>query len=218
MIFSIYRGLVRLLEWLLIVAMALLVFDVLWGVISRTLGTLRAWLMAAHDIHAPFLPSGQSPWTEELARFLLIWVGMLGAAVAFGRNGHLGVDYFVGKLHPAARRWMQVITWLTVIFFAAVVLLDGGWALVRRTLEMGQETPALGIRKGWVYLAVPLSGAFTILFGLVNLVICLRGGAPGHPDNSVEPHPVAEPEPLPSPGPQGPLEETSITPEPDRLS
>ncbi|MEX1048459.1 MAG: TRAP transporter small permease [Akkermansiaceae bacterium] len=214
MIFSIYRGLVRLLEGLLIVAMALLVCDVLWGVISRVLGTLRAWLMTAHEIHAPFLPTGQSPWTEELARFLLIWVGMLGAAVAFGRNGHLGVDYFVGKLHPDARRWMRVITWLTVIFFAAVVLLDGGWALVRRTLEMGQETPALGIRKGWVYLAVPLSGTFTILFAGVNLVVCLRGGTPGHADNHVEPE-----APKPKAASASPAQrEASLTPEPERLS
>jgi TRAP-type C4-dicarboxylate transport system permease small subunit len=204
MIQNLYRGVVRLLEGVLIVAMALLVFDVLWGVISRILGTFRAWLMTAHDLNLAFLPSGQSPWTEELARFLLIWVGMLGAAVAFGRNGHLGVDYFVGKLHPDARRWMRVLTWATVIFFAAIVLLDGGWSLVRRTLEMGQETPALGIRKGWVYLAVPLSGAFTILFSLVNLVVCLRGGLPGHPDNHAEPEAPPSPHSLPA-EPSGPL-------------
>jgi TRAP-type C4-dicarboxylate transport system permease small subunit len=174
MIPKIYRGLLRLLDYLLITAMALLVLDVLWGVLSRMLGTLRAWL-GTHDIHAFFLPTGQSPWTEELARFLLIWVGMLGAALAFSRSGHLGVDYFVGKLHEDARRWMRIFVWMVVIFFAAVILCDGGWSLVQRTLEMGQETPALGIRKGWVYLAVPLSGAFTILFGLVNLWLSIKG-------------------------------------------
>ncbi|MEY4245981.1 MAG: 2,3-diketo-L-gulonate transporter small permease protein YiaM [Verrucomicrobiota bacterium] len=174
MIATIYRGLGRLLEYLLILAMALLVFDVLWGVASRMLGTFRAWV-GTHGINAAFLPSGQSPWTEELARFLLIWVGMLGAALAFQRSGHLGVDYFVGKLHEDSRRWMRVFTWLVILFFAGSILCDGGWSLVQRTLEMGQETPALGIRKGWVYLAVPLSGAFILLFGVVNLFKCLRG-------------------------------------------
>jgi TRAP-type C4-dicarboxylate transport system permease small subunit len=175
MLKSIYHGLIRLLEGLIILAMGLLVLDVLWGVLSRVLGTLRAWLLGAHGFNAAFLPSGQSSWTEELARFLLIWVGLLGAALAFARKGHLGMDYVVGKLHPDARRWMRVVAWLVVLFFAWTVLCDGGWKLVQRTLEMGQETPALGIRKGWIYLAVPISGAFTILFGIVNLVGCLRG-------------------------------------------
>ena len=179
MIYVCYRGLIRLLEGVIILAMALLVFDVLWGVISRVLGTFRAWLAGAHQFNATFLPSGQSPWTEELARFLLIWVGMLGAALAFGKNAHLGMDYFVGKLHQDVRRWMRVFTWLVVLFFAWAVLCQGGWALMQRTLEMGQETPALGLRKGWVYMAVPVSGAFTMLFAVVNLVTCLRGRLPG---------------------------------------
>jgi TRAP-type C4-dicarboxylate transport system permease small subunit len=179
MILVCYRGLIRLLEGVIILAMALLVFDVLWGVISRVLGTLRAWLASAHQFNAAFLPSGQSPWTEELARFLLIWVGMLGAALAFGKNAHLGMDYFVGKLHSDVQRWMRVFTWVVVLFFAWAVLCQGGWALMQRTLEMGQETPALGLRKGWVYLAVPVSGAFTMLFAAVNLVTCLRGKLPG---------------------------------------
>jgi TRAP-type C4-dicarboxylate transport system permease small subunit len=179
MILACYRGLIRLLEALIIFAMALLVFDVLWGVVSRVLGTFRAWLASAHQFNAMFLPSGQSPWTEELARFLLIWVGMLGAALAFGKNAHLGMDYFVGRLHEDVRRWMRVFTWLVVLFFAWAVLCQGGWALMQRTFEMGQETPALGLRKGWVYLAVPVSGAFTMLFAAVNLVTCLRGKLPG---------------------------------------
>lgn len=180
MLKSIYFGLIRLLEWLVITAMGLLVLDVLWGVISRLLGSLRAWLLSNHDFNAAFLPTGQSSWTEELARFLLIWVGLLGAALAFARSGHLGMDYVVGKLHPEARRWMRAVAWLVVLFFAWTVLCDGGWKLMQRTLEMGQETPALGIRKGWIYLAVPLSGAFTILFGVVNLIACLRSDAPDH--------------------------------------
>jgi len=186
MIPLIYRSLIRLLEVLIIVAMAVLVFDVLWGVLSRVLGTFRAWLFEAHQFHAFFLPSGQSPWTEELARFLLIWVGLLGAALAFGKNGHLGMDYFVGKLDPDARRWVKVFTCLVVLFFAVVILCGGGWALMQRTLEMGQETPALGIRKGWVYLAVPLSGAFTVLFGLVNLVKAFKGELDVHDQDPTE--------------------------------
>lgn len=155
----IMRWITRVLEWLLIGAMAVLVFDVLWGVVSR------------HVL------SAQSSWTEELARFLLIWVGLLGASLAFQRHAHLGVDYFVDKLHASGGRILKIVVLLLVLAFAISVLIGGGWILVTKTLAMGQTTPALGIPKGWVYLAVPVSGVFTVLFTLHQLVAVCRGGA-----------------------------------------
>jgi TRAP-type C4-dicarboxylate transport system permease small subunit len=145
-------SLTPLLEWILIVAMATLVLDVLWGVLSR------------------HLLSTQSSWTEELARCLLIWVSMLGTGVAFDRTAHLGVDYFVGKLHPSGQRILQIAVLLLVLSFALLVFVGGGWLLVTRTLALGQTTPALGISKAWVYLAVPVSGVFIVLFLLRDLL------------------------------------------------
>ena len=162
---QIMRWITKLLEWVLIVAMAALVFDVLWGVISR------------HVL------SAQSSWTEELARFLLIWVGLLGSSLAFQRHAHLGVDYFVGKLHPSGGRVLKIVVLLLVLAFAGLVLIGGGWTLVSRTLAMGQTTPALGIPKGWVYLAVPVSGVFITVFTLSQLVSAFRGT----PDQEVQP-------------------------------
>jgi TRAP-type C4-dicarboxylate transport system permease small subunit len=159
--------LTRLLELLLIAAMAVLVLDVLWGVLSRLLAGLG-------------LLARQSSQTEELARFLLIWVGLLGASLAFQQNAHLGLDYVVGKFHPAAQKLLEVSALLLVLLFAVVVLGLGGWDLMRRTFAMQQIAPALGVAKGWVYLAVPLSGAFTALFTVVHIADVLRGQEP-HP-------------------------------------
>lgn len=155
---ALIRALTRLLEGVLIVAMATLVLDVLWGVISR------------------FVLASQSSWTEELARYLLVWVGLLGACLAFEKRAHLGIDYFVGKFHPAGQQLLRAGALLVVLFFAGVVLMAGGWKLVTGTLALGQETPALGFRKGWVYLAVPISGVFTALFTLGHLVDLFRRG------------------------------------------
>ena len=69
----------RLLEAALILAVVVLVVDVLWGVFTRK------------------VLGDQAQWSEELARFLLIWISLLGGAVAFGEKAHLGVDYFVIK-------------------------------------------------------------------------------------------------------------------------
>ena len=136
----------------LIVAVALLVLDVVWGVFSR------------------YVMGEQTKWTEELARFLLIWVSLLGGAVAFGTKGHLGVDFFVGKFHPDARKLMAVATHLIVLFFAIAIFLIGGSRLVSDALAMQQMTPALGWKMGYVYLALPIAGVFMMLFTLENLV------------------------------------------------
>ena len=53
-------------------------------------------------------------------------------------------------------------------------LIVGGWELVSRTLALKQDTPALGIPKGWVYLAVPISGVFTVIFTLGQMVDVVR--------------------------------------------
>ena len=150
------EGLTRLLERLLMVTMGILVVDVLWGVLSRI---LAGWGILA----------SQSSWTEELARYLMIWVGLLGASLAFEKRAHLGVDYFVGKLHPAGQKLLRLASLLVILLFAFGVLGIGGWELVSRTLALKQDTPALGIPKGWVYLAAPISGVFTVIFTLGHL-------------------------------------------------
>ena len=145
---SVRRG----VEYLLMFAMALLVIDVLWGVVSR------------------FVLGSQSRFTEELATMLLIWVSLLGASLAYGSGQHLGVDYFVGKLHADAQRLMRTTVAIIVMAFAASVMVYGGTILFTRTLASGQVSPALGLQIGYVYLVVPISGLLFILESLASLV------------------------------------------------
>lgn len=117
-------ALCRLLETVLVAAVFVLVLDVLWGVFTR-------YVMAA-----------QADWTEELARFLLIWISLLGGAVAFGEKAHLGVDYFVGLFDSSAQKWIAVFAQLVVLFFAISIFVIGGSTVVIDTLRMQQITPA----------------------------------------------------------------------------
>jgi TRAP-type C4-dicarboxylate transport system permease small subunit len=164
------KGLVKALEGLLILAVTLLVFDVVWGVFSR------------------YVMGEQTKWTEELARFLLVWVSLLGGAVAFGTKGHLGVDFFVGKFDPQVRKIMEVFSHLVVLFFAVSIFLLGGGRVVYDALALEQMTPALGWKMGHVYLALPIAGFFMMLFTIENLIETLATPA-GHtpePSSAVE--------------------------------
>lgn len=140
---------VKVLGWAAAFAMAILVCDVLLGVFTR------------------FIMGSQTRWTEEVAIILIIWVSLLGAAVAYADNAHLGLDYIVEKFHPSVARLTQKIIHLIVLLFALYGLLMGGWGLVGETTNI---LPALGMAKKWVYLALPISGAFFVLFALHGLV------------------------------------------------
>lgn len=150
----IWEGIVRMLEWVVISLFAALVLVVLWGVVSRYLPGVRP-----------------SSWTEEMAIYLLVWLTMLGAALGFRSHGHLGVDYFVKKLDPAAARGATVFAELSTFAFAAFALVYGGWLLVSETLAARQTTPVLGLPVGWFYLSVPLSGLFICAFVIEHLLV-----------------------------------------------
>lgn len=145
------RVLDKILEVLVMVVVAVLVLDVLWQVFTR------------------FILKDPSSWTEELATFLLIWVALLGAAVALGRGAHLGIDYFVGKLPEKTRIKTEIFVFLCIAAFSLLVMVVGGIDLVRTTMSLEQISPALGLNMGYVYLAVPISGCFLVLYSLLGL-------------------------------------------------
>ena len=76
---SVLKKLDSVLAFILMILMATIVIDVTWQVLSR------------------FIVGNPSSVTEEIARFLLIWIGLLGAAYAFRMHSHLGLDLFTAN-------------------------------------------------------------------------------------------------------------------------
>lgn len=136
----------------LIIMMAMIVATVTWQVFSR------------------FILASPSSFTEELSRFLLIWIGMLGAAYAYYTRAHLGLDLFVNKLHTRKKRITMIIIELMVLIFALSILVFGGLSLVLMTLELKQTSAALEVQVGLVYLVVPISGVLISMYCTNNLL------------------------------------------------
>lgn len=131
--------------------MTLLVVCISWQVVSR------------------YFLQDPSSWTEELARFALIWAGLLGAVYAYRTRAHVGIDILAGKLSPSGRRKLDVISALSVIAFSIPVIVIGGSNLVMLTAELEQTSAALGVSVSWVYAVIPLSGALLTLYAIYNL-------------------------------------------------
>ncbi len=147
-----YRVLNKGIETLLLLIFGLLVIDVVWQVVSR------------------YIIGQSSSFTEEYARFSLIWLTVLGAAYINGqKEGHLSMDFLLSKLSTEKRHARQkVIQWLMAIF-ALVIMVIGGGNLVYTTLSLGQMSSALQIPLGYIYAIVPLCGLIIIFFSIYNI-------------------------------------------------
>lgn len=136
---------------------AILVVNVLWGVFAR------------------YLLGDQPRWSEEIARLLLVWLAMLGSALAVLDQCHLGVDVLTARFHPDSRRIATLFSQVVVLLFSVIVLTYGGSLLLIQRWNSGQILPALGISKAWFYLAIPFSGTLISLFSLGAFLDTLRG-------------------------------------------
>lgn len=150
----------RVLAFMLVVITGTAVLNVLWQVFTR-------WVLR--------FPSS---YTEELARYLLIWMGVLGAAYAVGRKLHLAIDLLPTKLTGRAAHVLDIVIEASVFAFALAVMVVGGLRLVSLTLLLGQTSAALQIPLGYVYLVLPLSGVIMLFYTttfIVERVRALRG-------------------------------------------
>ena len=105
-------------------------------------------------------------WTEEFARYCLVWSSLLGAAVAMKRGQHLAVTICMERFPPGLRRVLSVVARLSVIIILTVIVL-GGIQLVFVT--RAQISPALRVSMAIPYLAVPVGAAIMLFHAIVFL-------------------------------------------------
>jgi TRAP-type C4-dicarboxylate transport system permease small subunit len=138
----------RLLQSLLVIVTVV----VTWQVFSR------------YVLNAP------SSFTEELARFLLIWITLLGCVYAYRHNSHLGLDMVYSQASLSYRKWMYRFIHISVGAFAVCVMMIGGFSLMNMTEQLGQSSPVMGIDISLVYSVVPISGFLILLYSIQALV------------------------------------------------
>lgn len=140
----------KVLAWVVIVLMAVMVVNVLWQVASR------------------YLVGAPSLFTDELANFLLIWVGLLGSAYAAGQKAHLAIDILPNKLEGAKKRNLEIVLGILTILFALTVMVVGGFRLVYLTLSLEQLSATLRIPLGYIYMVIPVSGLLIIYYAIAD--------------------------------------------------
>jgi len=132
--------------------MAAMTLNVLWQVFSR------------------FILQNPSSYTEELARYMLIWIGLLGASYVSGQKMHLAIDLLSTKLKGKNKSMLEIVIQLFVLLFAFFVMVVGGIRLVQITLTLNQISAALQIPLGYVYTVVPISGSLMVFYSIYYMV------------------------------------------------
>ena len=115
-------------------------------------------------------------WSEELARYLMVWLTFLGATTAYRRGVHPGVDVLTVRLPQQLQRFCALLVHLvSLLFFSAMMFYGLEFARFVRL----QISPALGLPKWIAMSAIPVSGAVLFLHGLFRLVRDLSTGGAG---------------------------------------
>jgi len=165
-------------------------------VVDRGLGVLLIGLMGISvvnvlwQVFSRFVLAAPSSFTQELARFLLIWIGVLGAGYSVGQRDHLAFDLLPERLEGRAREWLHILIQGFVITFAVAVMIVGGLRLVYIQLTLGQTSASLGLPIGGVYLVLPLSGLVMVFYALGHIYghwRALQSGTPPPPSASAPP-------------------------------
>jgi TRAP-type C4-dicarboxylate transport system permease small subunit len=129
-------------------------------------------------------------WTEELARYLQVWMTFLGATVAVKRWSHFQLTIVDQVIPAGVRRYTRIFAILVVMTLAAMMV-KHGIDITRFTWN--QTSPVLGWPIGYLYLMSPVCGVLMMLYALGHLVRAWREGPPPPSHGYVAPAAVPGP-------------------------
>lgn len=167
----------------------------LLAAIDSVLKTLVALFMCAivlavsWQVLSRYLLGDPSSFSDELSRFLLIWIGMLGSAYCYRVKSHLSLNILTEKMADKKRWFATIFAHFMVFLFALLVMVVGGANLVSMTFDPIQFSPVLNIKIGYVYSVIPLSGALIAFYALVEIVTVFNLGADNfhlHTESTIE--------------------------------
>jgi TRAP-type C4-dicarboxylate transport system permease small subunit len=131
------------------------------------------------NVFGRFILDNSLAVSDQLARFLFVWVIFLGAALAHLHREHIEVDFLVQRVPPAARRALVVVQELLILVLVVALLLGAREVLATSPGDM----PLLGVPYNWMNFSVPVSAVVIGLVSLYRLAVVLL---PTRPDSSQE--------------------------------
>jgi TRAP-type C4-dicarboxylate transport system permease small subunit len=117
-------------------------------------------------------------FTEELTIYAMMWVTLFGSAYVFGLRKHIAIDLLSESIGKGNQWKLVVLTEIIISLFALLVFLTGGIHFVYLTFKLGQVSSVIQVPKGWIYLAIPMSGVIILIYNFLNIRDALKMRTP----------------------------------------
>jgi TRAP-type C4-dicarboxylate transport system permease small subunit len=147
MINRMFKGADKVMDWFLGLVMTVMLVVV----------SLQVWYR--------FVLNDPLAWSEELARYLFVWISFIGSAVGVRMNVHLGIDLIEKIMTPRGHKILSVIVNALIQIFLLIVIF---WGIKILAVVRFQTSASMGIPMTYPYLAVPVGGALMLINSLRN--------------------------------------------------
>ncbi len=139
----------QLLTWALVATVAILIIPVTLQIVSRFSHMLPGFMAVPHYI-----------WTEELSRFLFIWMVMIGAMIGIRENAHFDVDVWP-EYGAKGQAILKIVSHVGVLIFALVFVY---WGIKFVQFGWAQTSELADLPMNWIFAAWPITGITWIIF------------------------------------------------------
>lgn len=152
--------------------------DFITGAICSVL-LLAMVALVTWQVISRYVLNDPSTFSEELLRFGVIWLSLMGTAYVAGKTGHMSVDLMKNLLPPWWQKALDILIQVAFIAFAIGVLIVGGMRAVN--IAAHQYTAVLQIPMGAIYGSLPVAGVLTLAYSILNITDLLLGRSTKQP-------------------------------------
>lgn len=118
------------------------------------------------------LVKGALPWSEEIARYMQVYLGYLGTSVVFKKGELVSVEILTANLTGGAARIVKIAE-RVLVELAIIILIIFSFRLV--TVTMLQHSPVLSIPMGFIYLAILIGAVLMFIYNTANIIALIKG-------------------------------------------
>lgn len=139
----------KILEYILAALVVVMVAGCLWQIFTR------------------FVLNDPSSWTEELVRYTLIWLTMLGVPYAYGKEQHIAITFITDTFSKKGSLIDKIFVEILVLLLSVFVMIAGGTMVCINAA--GQLSPSLQLPMQFYYMGVPICGILMVFYSLPRL-------------------------------------------------
>jgi TRAP-type C4-dicarboxylate transport system permease small subunit len=145
---SIKKAVDTMLQWISIVIVAVMTLLITYQVVTR------------------YVFNKPSAMSETLARYLFVWLTMLGGAYVFGKQGHMNITFFREKCPPKKNIMLKMTGEALIAVFALLLMCSGGKTYMLK--QMISIDPSINIPMGYIYASLPTGGILILFYAVYN--------------------------------------------------